>query len=403
MMRSILTFILSISIVVIHGQSGPIAQFKMNDCMLTNEVSNVEGALFGGNLCGCGVQSNGISFDGIFTEATFDTELTDTYQGDWSMTFYVRLENSGSETVDIFFLGENCGRDSVFSFRYFAAADRFRVRLSDSPNNEVQLDGQADPNTCWQYIGIVNQGSILRLYINGTLAAEGSAISPQRLNVDANLTIGSSPCLDVPVSPDSKIRGRIDQLKIYDRPLSQAEVVADDMKPDQIVSGDTTIFIGTTIQLRTGGSCSNDFTWSPTTFLDDPNSLNPLVTPTETTTYTLDINDDSCNATDQIRVNVVSREELSCGDLLLPNAFTPNNDNINDTYGISNKFIVEEIKSFEIFNKWGGRVFFTDQVDGTWDGVYKGETVSASSYVYLVSYTCEGQEYSKSGTLHVLR
>ena len=400
--------VLAILVFVLYGvqiwtQSSLVAEFNMNDCQLTNGMSTGDGVLFGGDLCGCGVISNGISFDGSFTEATFDTEIGQIFQGDWSMTFYARIDNQGDETADIFFLGENCGRDSVFSVRYFVAADRFRVRLSDSPNNEVQLDAQADPNTCWQYVGIVKEGSILRLYINGVLLAQDAAVSNLSLNVSGNLKISGSPCLIVPVNPDSKFLGRIDELKIYNTARSDRQIAADNRKPDQIVTNDTTIFLGSSLQLLTGGTCSSQFSWSPSTFLVNANDLNPRTTPTTTTTYNLTINDGSCQAVDQVKVSVVSRDQLGCEDLLLPNVFTPNDDRINDTYGISNRFIIDELKTFEIFNRWGGRVFFSDDVDGVWDGRYKGEVVAASSFVYLVTYVCGGEDFSKSGTLHVIR
>ena len=56
-----------------YGQSGLVAEYDMNNCQLSNSLSNADGAIFGGNLCICGAESNGISFDGIFTEATFDS------------------------------------------------------------------------------------------------------------------------------------------------------------------------------------------------------------------------------------------------------------------------------------------------------------------------------------------
>lgn len=381
---------------------GLVGEFDMDDCQLTNNASAADGVLFGSS-CACGVVSNGLFFDGAVTSATFDQEIKEVFTADWSMTFYTRIENTGDETVDIFFLGENCGRDSVFTVRYFAASQRFRVRLSDSPNNEVQLDGQSNDNTCWQYLAITKEGSIMRFYINGVLQQEASSVSALSLDVNGNLRIAGSPCLVVPVNADRRVRGRIDELRFFNRVLDEREIRASDLQPDQIRTRDTTIFVGETIQLQTGGSCTMNFTWSPTSFMDDPNSLNPRVSPIETTTYTLTINDGTCAAVDQVRVNVVSREELTCEGLLLPNAFTPNGDNINDNLGISNKFLIEEMESFEIFNRWGGRVFFTNDIDGTWDGRYKNEIVQASSFVYVVNYTCEGASYSKSGTVHVMR
>ncbi|MEL6122343.1 MAG: hypothetical protein AAFR14_01375, partial [Bacteroidota bacterium] len=106
-----------------------VASYDMDACSLFDPVGGLDGIiLFNPDPCACGVLSNGLQFPGGLTSASFDDDLNEVFRGDWSMTFYVRFENTGEETVDLFFLGENCGRDSIFSVRYFPTAERFRVR-----------------------------------------------------------------------------------------------------------------------------------------------------------------------------------------------------------------------------------------------------------------------------------
>ncbi|MFT4568413.1 MAG: gliding motility-associated-like protein [Saprospiraceae bacterium] len=388
---------------VLSGQGSLVSEFTMDQCNLQDDFGFLSGQVFGSDPCACGVKANGLEFDGISDFANFDDEIKAVLQEDWTMTFYVKFDNRGDETVDLMFLGENCGRDSVFSVRYFASSGRFRVRLSDSPGNEVQVDGASDPNACWQYVAIVKEGSILTLYINGELAEQASSVSALRLEVGGRLTIGNGPCLSSPSNPDARFDGTIDELRIYNSPLTQLEIVGSDYRPDQILNRDTTIFEGGSVLLQTGGSCSDDFTWSPTATLSDPNRLDPVATPLETTTYTLDIEENGCRVTNNVKISVVSDEEITCDDLRLPSAFTPNDDRINDRYEISNGFLIENLNRFEIFNRWGSRVFFSPDAAGSWDGIYKGAPAPSTSYVYLVDYTCEGQDYRKTGTLHLIR
>jgi len=89
--------------------------------------------------------------------------------------------------------------------------------------------------------------------------------------------------------------------------------------------------------------------------------------------------------------------------ILLLTAFTPNDDRINDRFGISNAFLIGELRSFEIFNRLGGRVFLTNDLNLTWDGMHQGQQAPASSYVYRVSYVCENQLFSKSGIVNLIR
>jgi gliding motility-associated-like protein len=62
--------------------------------------------------------------------------------------------------------------------------------------------------------------------------------------------------------------------------------------------------------------------------------------------------------------------------LYAPNAFTPNNDGINDAFGVVTS--VRDPKEFElrVFDRWGGEVWSTTDRTATWsaggvaDGVY---------------------------------
>ena len=88
----------------------------------------------------------------------------------------------------------------------------------------------------------------------------------------------------------------------------------------------------------------------------------------------------------------------------IPNAFTPNN------YGeeINNRFYVhaEGYETFEvfIFNRWGEKVYYSDNIDEGWDGNFKGEYAQQDVYTYVVNVTSfAGKPYTFSGTVTLLR
>ncbi len=386
----------------LNGQQGLSIEYTMNDCTLSDNIGGLDGIIFGLS-CVCGVQVNGLSFGGTSNFAEFDSGLNEVLRGDWTISFYIQVKNQGTQSVDILFLGERCGLDSILSLRYLPGSQRFRFVLSDSPNNEVQLDGLTDNNSCWQYVAITKERAVVKLYINGVLASEDAGRSDLVLNVNSSLTIANSPCQNIANNTDSGFQGTIDELRIYNRALSVREVNDADYQPDKIVTSDTTIFSGTSIRLETGGSCSDDFNWSPVTDLNDPNILNPIASPDEDVTYTLTVNGDNCLSVEQINVRVADQSVVTCSDLLLPSAFTPNDDRINDLYGISNRFLISDLVSFEIFNRWGGRVFQTNDIQGSWDGTYQGSPAPPTSYIYKIVYQCESQVYSKSGAVNLIR
>lgn len=399
-------FILSLTFVLccltVSAQSGLVRSYPLGDCTMNDIIGNNNGITFGTN-CGCGVNTNGIRFEGSEDFAEFDQGLNEILRGNWTISFFVQINNQGTESVDLLFLGERCGLDSILSLRYLPASQRFRFILSDSPNNEVQVDGLADNNSCWQYVAIVKERATVRFYINGVLEAEDAARSDLALTVDGVLSISNSPCQELVANADVALNAVLDEIRVYNRALTTREVADNHLFPDKIITSDTTIFKGNSIRLQTGGSCSNDFEWSPVTGLDDPNQLNPLATPDEDIQYTLTVTGDNCQSVSVVMVRVADETLVTCDDLVLPSAFTPNNDRINDVYAISNRFIIDELQSFEIFNKWGGRVFATTDVRASWDGTYQGEPAPPTSYVYKVVYRCENEIRTKSGTVNLLR
>lgn len=76
----------------------------------------------------------------------------------------------------------------------------------------------------------------------------------------------------------------------------------------------------------------------------------------------------------------------SCGELEIPNAFTPNDDGINDTWEIEQLFIFNEV-TVDIFNRWGERVFHSSGYSSEqfWDGTsQKGKKLPMDAYYYVI-------------------
>ena len=90
----------------------------------------------------------------------------------------------------------------------------------------------------------------------------------------------------------------------------------------------------------------------------------------------------------------------------MPNAFTPNNDGTNETF--FGRGILEGIKGFEftIWNRWGERIFHTNDPDEGWNGRTNnaGEIAPIGSYIYLVTYIGpRGEPYKLKGNANLIR
>lgn len=70
--------------------------------------------------------------------------------------------------------------------------------------------------------------------------------------------------------------------------------------------------------------------------------------------------------------------------VFIPNTFTPDGDNINDIFLPSLIGVVPTSYRFEIFNRWGQKVFETNDLNEGWDGTYKGENAKLDVYTVLI-------------------
>ena len=94
----------------------------------------------------------------------------------------------------------------------------------------------------------------------------------------------------------------------------------------------------------------------------------------------------------------------------IPNAFSPNNDGLNDKFNPIMYFMkegeLEEINGFSltIFNRWGEKIFETNDPRSGWDGVYKGNLCQPGAYVYSVKATgLDNFKLFKDGTITIVR
>jgi gliding motility-associated-like protein len=99
--------------------------------------------------------------------------------------------------------------------------------------------------------------------------------------------------------------------------------------------------------------------------------------------------------------------ELCCSEdnILIPNAFTPNGDLINEKFRIQDELNIVQNLELSIFNRWGQKVFFADNKSQSWDGYFKGDLQPSSVFDYHLLIECIGSEKSffKKGNITLIR
>jgi len=170
----------------------------------------------------------------------------------------------------------------------------------------------------------------------------------------------------------------------YSEPLITAE------------AGDNvSICLGEGTQIGSPATVNYTYHWKAAEGISDTLTAQPIVTPTHTTTYYLTQFDYMENETrDSVTVNV----DPCIDELIIPNAFTPNNDGYND------KFVIRNTKGWmitlTIYNRWGKKIYESLNYENDWnsggapDGVY---------YYTLHAKAIEGVQEERYGSIEILR
>jgi gliding motility-associated-like protein len=296
---------------------------------------------------------------------------------------------------------EACNTIHTFWVRYSPNTRTISSGISENDTLSVTVAHPLDKGPCWQLVTLTRANTRYSLYINGVL--RDSKTSKARLDLDnaAFFKIGE------PVCPlDEPFEGEIDEVRFHSKALDVDEINRYNLQADKILNSDTLIYENNSVQITTSARCAEQFLWSPAAGVSDPTAANPLITPTApgNYTYTLTIVHDNCQATDTIFVEVIDPTTLDCNVIFIPNAFTPGDSpGRNDVFGISNPFAVSNFISFEIFDRWGGRVFNAADAFDTWDGNFQGKPANSGVFLYRLRYVCQGVEKVISGNLTLLR
>ena len=107
-----------------------------------------------------------------------------------------------------------------------------------------------------------------------------------------------------------------------------------------------------------------------------------------------------------INRQVWSHSNVSCAPvvsrLFVGNAFTPNGDNLNDSFHLKGMYIFEY--NIQIFSRWGELLFESNDFKNSWDGTYKGEKAQQDVYIYVVNAIgTDRKRYHLKGNITLLR
>lgn len=151
-----------------------------------------------------------------------------------------------------------------------------------------------------------------------------------------------------------------------------------------------------------GGNPSTDndqniILWSPELNLSDTTDANPTVIGLMNDQYFfLQVTDaNGCVSIDSVLISIIPEIDI-------PDGFTPNGDNMNETWIIGNVEMYPNIV-VEIYNRWGELLFRSEGYNEPWDGRFNGDPLPIGTYYYVIDINEPEFQDKISGPLTILR
>ncbi len=158
-----------------------------------------------------------------------------------------------------------------------------------------------------------------------------------------------------------------------ERVVSYPPVTLENITPTQVVA------FGSSIQLNASGAVY--YTWKPDDGTLNNNNINdPVATPRDSTTIYTVYGMNLYGCLDSAQVKVLIDFDMSEG---IPTGFTPNGDGLNDVFRLTT-LKYQKLVTFAVFNRWGQKVFETNDPNVGWDGTFNGTPQDIGVYDYII-------------------
>jgi gliding motility-associated-like protein len=92
--------------------------------------------------------------------------------------------------------------------------------------------------------------------------------------------------------------------------------------------------------------------------------------------------------------------------LYVPNAFTPDENNLNDEFKPEGIIMPPFEYVLNVYDKWGQNVFHSDELKTGWDGSFKGVQLPPDVYTWTINVKADcyvNSDYRLSGNLTLIK
>ena len=207
------------------------------------------------------------------------------------------------------------------------------------------------------------------------------------LSKKTEISVSPSETMTYVVEADDGTEISKDSITVFVNPLPVTSVWPED----------TTVVSHAIVPLHAEGG--TDYLWQPKEYLVDADTLqHPRAQPVVSTLYIVRVtNQYGCHSYDTIIVDT-----MAC-KLWVPEAFTPNGDQVNDVFKAEG-FGIDGFNMI-LFNRWGEQIFESNSIDDGWDGTLNDNSQHTQSVGYIIKATCQDNKtiIEKKGNIYIVR
>jgi len=172
--------------------------------------------------------------------------------------------------------------------------------------------------------------------------------------------------------------------------------------PSVTVCCNTTVVYGQSVTLAVSSGTNTSANWMPNADLSCTACFNPTVNSKTSAWYYVTVTDtNGCQKMDSVWIYIKNK----CGDIFIPNAFSPNGDNENNILYIKtqNSACIQSMV-FDIYDRWGVKVFESIDINTGWDGKHKGKEYDSDVFAFQFQATLiDGTVISKKGNISLIK
>jgi len=203
------------------AQDDLVAYYSFNQCDARDDTGMGSDGLLRGQVgCWCGIEGDGLLFDGMDDWVEFSGRVNRCFTTtDFTVSFYIKPEGRAPYPQDLLCKRPSCAEVSMMDMLLDPSGKTVRAMLYESPVNHFrELQGRL-PASSWVHVALVREGQEARLYVNGERQFESFRCRGVDLSNEVPLRFSNNPC-----SGTRPFKGVLDELRVYKRALNDEEM-----------------------------------------------------------------------------------------------------------------------------------------------------------------------------------